>query len=361
MRITLVGPLPPPSGGMANQTLQLARLLALEGMDVDMVQVNEPCRPAWVGKIRGVRAVFRLVPYLARLWRSIGRADVVHLMANSGWSWHFFAVPAIWVGWFRRVPVVVNYRGGYAREFLSRQSRLVAFTMGRASCLMVPSKFLEKVFTDFDMRSRVVPNIVDINRFSSSGDVFSRPPVILVARNLEPIYDNSTAICALAALRKTLPQARLVIAGSGGEETSLRRLAVDMGQTDHVEFVGRVASEDMPGLYSNAAVVLNPSLVDNMPNSVLEAFAAGVPVVSTNVGGVPYMVQEGRNALLVKPGDAEAMATALLRVLGDKNLAKRLSVAGRETAAQYDWPQIRARLFSIYDEVARGRLAGAAQ
>src|SRR6202022_4669045 len=95
--LLLVGPLPPPSGGMANQTAQLAAMLAKEGCRVTVVRVNEPYRPSWVGRIRGARALFRLVPYLFRLARATQSADIVHVMANSGWAWHLFAAPAIWI------------------------------------------------------------------------------------------------------------------------------------------------------------------------------------------------------------------------------------------------------------------------
>ena len=82
----LVGPLPPPSGGMANQTRQLARLLEQAGVAVEIVQTNAPYRPQWVGSLRGVRAVFRLVPFLRNLWHAAGRVQLFHVMANSGWA-----------------------------------------------------------------------------------------------------------------------------------------------------------------------------------------------------------------------------------------------------------------------------------
>lgn len=85
LRIVLVGPLPPPAGGMANQTRQLGELLRQEGAQVEVVQVNAPYRPAWAEKLKGVRALFRLAPYVAHLWRAAGRANLMHVMANSGW------------------------------------------------------------------------------------------------------------------------------------------------------------------------------------------------------------------------------------------------------------------------------------
>ena len=125
LKIALVGPLPPPEGGMANQTRQLGELLVKEGAQVTLVRVNAPYRPRWIGRLRGVRAFFRLVPYVFDLWRAAGRVDLFHVMANSGWSWHLFAAPAVWVARLRGVPCVVNYRGGEADSFLDRSASSV--------------------------------------------------------------------------------------------------------------------------------------------------------------------------------------------------------------------------------------------
>lgn len=361
MRVALVGPLPPPSGGMANQTLQLSRLLSQENIEVETVQVNAPYTPAWIGRVRGLRAIFRLIPYLANLWRAFGRADIVHLMANSGWSWHLFSAPAIWLARVRGIPLIVNYRGGYAREFLQRQSAIVAVSMKRAASLVVPSRFLHQVFDEFGLPSRVVPNIVDVERFKPPVRVGDRPHVILVSRNLEPIYDNATAIRSLRLLRQSLPDALLLMAGSGPEAENLKKLAEDMGLQFAVEFTGRIAAEDMPALYARAGIALNPSRVDNMPNSVLEALAAGVPVVSTNVGGVPFIVEHEKNALLVPPGDEVAMASAMLRIFQDAALAERLTAEGRKTAESCAWPSVRDTLFQVYRDALDKRMSGTDQ
>ena len=95
LRLCIVGPLPPPAGGMANQCEQLARLLARDGLAVEVVRTNAPYVPAWSGRLPVVRALFRLLPYLVRLWTAAGRAEVVHVFANSGWAWHLFAAPVL--------------------------------------------------------------------------------------------------------------------------------------------------------------------------------------------------------------------------------------------------------------------------
>jgi glycosyltransferase involved in cell wall biosynthesis len=348
-RMALVGPLPPPSGGMANQSLQLARLLREEGIDVTFVQINAPYRPEWAGRIKGLRAVFRMLPYLAQLWRTAGQVQLMHMMANSGWSWHLFAAPAIWIAHLRGTPIVVNYRGGEADNFLRRSAGWVRPSMKRATSLIVPSGFLEYVFGKYGFDPKVVPNIVDLSRFSSAPEDGQRPaPHLLVTRNLEPIYDNATALRVLVKVRARYPDARLTIAGSGELRAELEQLAQELGVAPYVTFTGRVDAANMPALYRSADIMLNPSVIDNTPNSVLEALASGVLVVSTNVGGVPYLVEDGKTALLVPPRDPDAMAQAVLRLLEDRALAARMRAAGTSYVEQYSWASVRPRLLAAY-------------
>ena len=346
LRIRLVGPLPPPAGGMANQTRQLAELLRTEQAIVELVPTNPPYRPAWVGRLKGVRALFRLLPFITRLWQAAGRSDVMHVMANSGWSWHLVAAPAVWVASLRRVPVVVNYRGGEAASFLDRAGQLVAATIRRASRLVVPSGFLQEIFARHGMAAEIVPNIVDRDVFHPG--TAASVPQIIVARNLEPIYDNATALRAFAIVRQQRPDAQLLIAGTGPEADRLRALAGDLGVRQAVQFAGRVDRDRMAQHLRESAVALNPSRVDNMPNSVLEALASGVPVVSTDVGGVPFVVQHGKTALLVPPEQPEPMAQAILRVLTDSDLAQRLRDAGLVAAQGYVWDAVRPRWCQAY-------------
>ena len=353
LRVALVGPLPPPAGGMANQTRQLAELLRGEGLDVTLVQTNRPYQPAWLGHLRGLRALGRLVPYGLALWRACGQADVMHLMANSGWAWHLFAAPALWVARRRGVPVVVNYRGGGAPDFLARAAGRVRPQMLGAAAMVVPSGFLQQVFERFSIGSQIVPNVVDLRRFSPADpDVTQqRLPHLVVTRNLEPVYDNATALRAFAIVLRQWPAARLTIAGSGPELARLQALANELHVAGNVAFVGRLDRADMAALYRSASLMLNPSRTDNTPNSVLEAWASGVPVVSTRVGGVPFLVEHGRTGLLVPPRDAEAMAEAALSVLCEPALHASLVQAGLREAQRYTWEQVRPLLLATYHRV----------
>jgi len=353
MHIGLVGPLPPPFGGMANQTRQLAELLRSEGQTVSIVQTNADYRPVWVSHVPFIRAFFRLIPYLFTLWQQIGRCHIVHIMANSGWSWHLFAAPAIWIAKLRDTPVIVNYRGGEAESFFAGSPKWVHMTMRQATALIVPSGFLKAVFAHFDLPATIVPNVVDIAHFNSPEPRRSIRRHLLVARNLEPIYDNETAIRAFAIVHHVHPDATLTIAGSGPLAGSLRVLAESLGLNEAVVFTGRLDRDAMAKAYRKADLAINPSLVDNMPNSVLEALAGGIPVISTKVGGVPFIVSDEQTALLVPPKSPDAMAEAVLRLMHDSALSEKLVANGLAEVQKYTWPQVWPILAGVYDRVSQ--------
>lgn len=348
LRIALVGPLPPPAGGMANQTRQLAELLGAAGATVFLVQSNAPYWPVWAGKILFLRAFFRLLPYLVALWQMAGKVDVLHVMANSGWSWHLFVAPAVWIAKLRKAPVIIHYHGGEAESFLARSSLLVRRTMCQVSALIVPSGFLQAVFARFDMPASIIPNVVDLDRFRYSTPHWAERRHLFVARNLEPIYDNETAIRAFSAVHRVYPDATLTIAGSGPMADSLRALADNLGLGNAVVFTGRLDRDAMVEAYTQADIALNPSLVDNMPGSVLEALACGVPVVSTNVGGIPFIVRDEVTALLVPPRSPDAMADAIVRLIGDPTISQKLVENGLEEVKKYTWQRVWPLLAEVY-------------
>ena len=358
LRVGVVGPLPPPAGGMATQTLQLVSLLSEEQLDVSLVQTNRPYRPQMVEKLRGIRALFRLAPYLLSIWKMLGRVDVVHLMANSGWSWQLFSAPVIWLGYLRKIPVIVNYRGGEAQDYFEKSFSRVRPTLERASRVIVPSGYLEKVFAGFGVETTVIPNIINLERFSpiKARDVFDSEQRyrLIITRNLEPIYGIRTAIEAVALVRQQVPAIQLSIAGSGPQKAELEQLVSKLKLEDCVEFVGRLDAEKIVDFYHTADVMVNPTTVDNMPNSVLESLACGVPVVTTNVGGIPYIVEHGRTALMVPSGDSTAMAQEIVRLYQEEALRGTLINNGLKAVRPYAWPEVKGQWLAMYDLVRSG-------
>jgi glycosyltransferase involved in cell wall biosynthesis len=358
LRLGLVGPLPPPSGGMANQTRQLAGLLKAEGLDVAVVRTNEPHRPEWIGSLRGVRWLVHQIPYRRCLNEMSRDVQVMHVMANSGWAWFLLAAPAIEAAVRAKVPVIVNYRGGLAQEFLQASGPRVIATLKKIDALVVPSKFLQGVFAAHGIEAQVIPNVVDVATFTPSAT--PAPPGrshVVITRNLEHLYGLDTALRAVARLRTDYPRLRVSIAGSGPERAALERLTRELDLAETVRFTGRLEVADIARLYREADVVLNPSRADNTPNSLLEAAACGVPIVSTNVGGVPYLVEHGQSAWLVPVDEPTEMAAGLAQVLQNDELRRTLSFNAMALARSCAWPVVKGRWLQLYDRLAeRGRV-----
>ena len=351
-KIGLIGPLPPPSGGMANQLKQLEKLLESEGVDVFVVQVNAPYKPAFIQKIKGARAVFRFFSYLINLWKAAGKVDIFHIFANSGLSWFLYASPAIHIAKFRRTPVIVNYRGGEAESFFKKYFTWVRWSLKFSDLVIVPSGFLRSVFKKWNYKAEVVPNIINLEKFTPANkELDSTKPVIIVPRNLEPIYDNIAALKAFRHFINEFPDAEMIVAGSGPELKMLQNFAESEGIDRKVNFTGKVDNEKRVELYQSADITLNPSLADNMPNSILESLASGVPVVTTDVGGIPYLVGNEVTSLFVKPGDYIGMSAAMKRLIKDKELRSKLISNGSELVKQFTWDNVKNILFDNYAKV----------
>ena len=352
--VLLVSPLPPRAGGIGVQSAMWLRRMRADGWRVRALRYNTGERQvaSWPRPLRrGVKVLLWLV-YLLRVLAAVPRCDVVLLVTNSYMTFHLKARPVLRVaGWFGR-PVVLLYKGGDAARFLEAQGDVVLPAMRRAARLVVPSPFLEEVFAGHSLEAAIIPNMIDDERFT-----FRPRPVEplrgLVTRALEPLYNNACAIRAWAILRRRHPDAELWIAGEGPLKHELHRLA-EAECPGGVRFVGQVPHGEMGRLYDQCTVLVNPTNVDNMPGSVLEGQTAGLPVVSTNVGGVPLLIEDRRTGLLVPPDDPEAMAAAVEQLVLDESLAPRLVEAAREAVQPYQWAAVGPAWQGLLREVAEG-------
>ncbi len=356
LHVGLCGPLPPPYGGMANQLNQLYQLLIQEGIQVSLVQTNVLCPYKIIQKIKGLRALFCLISYVQHIWNLAGKVHVIHVLSNSGWSWQLFSAPVLWIGWLRNTPVIINYRGGEARTYFNDSIKWVLPSINKASAVIVPSGYLKAVFSDFGIESAIIPNIINLERFhvkSTCRQMNPLRPHLIITRNLEAIYGIVTAINAIALLRKTVPDVLLSIAGSGPQLKELQQLIIKENLQQNVSFTGKLTVEEITDLYLSSDIMLNPTTVDNMPNSILEAMACGVPVVTTEVGGIPYLVKHEETALLTEVNNPIAMVMQISRLLNEPDLYRTLSENGVRDVQQYNWQDIKQSWLALY-EAQRG-------
>src|SRR5258708_18801238 len=166
----------------------------------------------------------------------------------------------------------------------------------------------------------------------------------------EPYYQVDIVVRAFAEVTKTFPRAHLCLVGSGGMEKELRTLAASLNLAN-IEFAGAVPREQIGSYYDRADIFVNASRLDNMPVSILEAFAAGVPVVTTAPDGMRYIVDHERTGLLCAPGDWHALAKNITRLLLDQELAQRLAQNAHIESHRYRWEVVRTQWLDIYQSL----------
>lgn len=334
-------------GGQGVQARSLVDALRADGQPVTFIPIN-PRFPRPLGGLRnwrGVRTIVNQSLYIPGLTR-LAAVDVAHVFSAAYASFLLAPLPAMLAARAFNKQVVLHYHSGEADDHLANWGALVHPWLQLAHHIVVPSEYLRGVFARYGHHARVIPNVVDLSHFIYRE---RRPlrPRLLSTRNLEPHYRVDVIVQAFARLKPLLPEATLTIAGYGSEELRLRRLVED-GRLADVTFVGKVAPADMPKLYDDADIYLNASVVDNQPVSILEAFASGLPVISTPTGDIPAMVRHEQTGVLVPAFDPDAMAQAVVGLALQPEQARAFARRAHDTIGRYTWPAVRHAWADVY-------------
>lgn len=227
--------------------------------------------------------------------------------------------------------------------------------MDAATAVIAPSHYLLESLTPYREDIQLIPNPVDIKQYPFIQRAEVKPKLIWV-RAFHQIYNPLMAPRIVKKLSATYPDARLVMVGpdkGDGSLQDMQRLAAELKVSDHIELAGKVPHEDVPTWLSESDIFINTTDFDNTPSSLIEAMANGLCIVTTNVGGLPWLVEDGLDALLVPPNDPEAMSNAILRLLSDPALASALSTNARKKAETFDWSAVLPQWETLYQEVVK--------
>lgn len=338
VRVCIVGPSLDILGGQAVAAERLRRRLgALDGLTVDFLAVN-PRLPGpfrLLQRLKYVRTVVTSVAYVASLLLRTRRYDVLHVFSASYLSFLLAPTPAILIGRLFGRAVVLNYRSGEAHDHLTRHGAIARPIMRLASVIVAPSEYLVREFARHGLKARAILNFVELDRFTYHERRVPEPR-LFSNRNLETWYGVDDVIRAFALVQAHVATAELVVVGDGSQRPALEQLVRQLGLQGRVCFAGRVPPDEMPARYRSAEIYLNASRIDNMPHSILEAYASGTAVATTDAGGIPFIVSQEQTGLMVPVGDWQALGRAALRLLTEPGLASQLAAAGyRECQQKY--------------------------
>ncbi len=357
LRILVAAPSLDILGGQSRQAALLCDWLNRQSGMAALFVPHNPRLPGVLRQLQRIKYVRTIVTsfwYWALLLIRVRRCDVVHAFSASYYSYLFSAMPALLVAKLFGKKSVLNYHSGEAEDHLKNWPLTARPTMKWASIIVVQSGYLKDVFARFGLNAAVIASSVNLERFHFRQRNPLRP-VFLSNRLHEPLYNVACIVRAFAVIQRSRADARLIIAGDGTERNELERLAAEL-KLHGVEFIGRVDYTRMPAVYDAADIYLNSPNLDNFPNSIMESFAAGLPVVTTDAGGIPYLLSHEKTVLMVGTGDHVALAENALRLLDDQELADRITQHALEECDKYSAATERRRWIEVYKQLATGDL-----
>lgn len=285
--------------------------------------------------------VHRLADMLQAVYRHRNEYEVAQVEVYSGLA--FIWAEAVCAS-LRRLgkPYILTLHGGRLPEFAARWPGRVKRLLNSAQIVTTPSRYLHDEMCAYRSDLFSLPNAIDLAAYHYRLREGATPRLIWL-RAFHEIYNPTLAPKVLKLLVEKYPDVHLTMVGPDKGDGSRQRTeaeAARLGVADRLSLPGGVPKTEVPAWLTKGDIFVNTTNVDNTPVSVIEAMATGLCVVSTNVGGLPDLLEHDRTALLVPPNDAEAMAEAVSQVLRDPLLAAHLSGGARAWAEAYDWSAV---------------------
>jgi len=331
MNVLLICNYKPKVGGISGQVDILQKMLQADGHTAEVFSTKAPL-------LRRMLLPFKL--------KSTGKDfDVFHIHCCSNWGF-LPAVVGVSVGRRLGKRIVLTYHGGGGEKFFDRHPKLVRHFLTRTDANIVLSGFLAQVFEKHGLPFVTIPNILELDdsRFRQREML---QPNYICTRAHEPLYNIPCILRAFRKVQSIRPEATLTLVGGGSEHENLVRMTEELG-LQNVTFTGRVANEDIYTYLDRADIMLSAPTVDNMPVSVLEAMNAGLLVISSKVGGVPYMVKNNNTGLLFDSDDSDALAGKMIWAIDNQTVARAIALQGHKAVSRYRWENIKEQLYETY-------------
>lgn len=331
MKVLLICNYKPGVGGISGQVEILQRKLRSEGHAADIFSTKG--------------SFFWRLGLFSQLRKVARRYDVLHIHCCSGWGF-LPAVVGVTVGRRLKKRVVLTYHGGGGEHFFDKHTRLVKHYLTRTDTNIVLSGFLAKVFDKHHLPYTVIPNIIELDGSHYRERKEIKPHFICI-RAHESLYNIP---CILRAFQKVLieqPEASLTLVGDGSQHEALITMVKEM-ELKNVSFTGRVDNSEIYQYLDQAAIFLSAPKVDNMPVSVLEAMNAGLLVISSNVGGVPYMIEDNKTGYLFPSDDSDALASLMIQAVQQPSESTSIIRNAHQAVDAYRWENIKDKLYHTY-------------
>ena len=244
---------------------------------------------------------------------------------------------AILYGKIASKKIIVYVHGGDMAEWIDKYPRWYKYILSLPELVITPNKYLGLILEERGIKVHMhIPTFIDEKNYTFNLRTKINPN-ILYMRGMHRLYNPKMAIKAFSIIKKKIPNAKLTFVTNYCKEVKEYKNLVNKLELKDIEFIDRVKKEEVGMLINQFDLYIQTNNIENMPISILESWACGVPVVATNVGGVPFIADDGSDSILIAPNDYKSMAISCIKIINDSMLAERLSKQGRKKSMMYTW------------------------
>lgn len=333
MRVLMICNYKPGVGGISGQVELLQKKLREEGHVADVFSTKA--------------SLWKRLWMSPKLRRKAKDYDVLHVHCCSSWGF-LPAVMGVRVGKQLGKRIVLTYHGGGGEAFFDKHPRLVRHYLTKTDANIVLSGFLARVFDKHGLSYTIIPNIIELDGSNFHLREVIRPRFVST-RAHEPLYNIPCILRAFQKVKTAFPDACLTLVGDGSQHQQLMRQVNDMG-LDNVIFTGRVDNKEIYHYLDQSDMILSAPTADNMPVSLLEAMNAGLLVIASRVGGVPFLVDENETGLLFESDNDNELAEKMIWAVNNQENVKEILLKANRKVGEYRWENVKNKILSVYGQ-----------
>lgn len=326
-------------GGISGQVSLLDKYMREEG--------HETCIFSTIGNL--ITRLYRFMQLLV----VARKYDILHIHGCSDRGF-LPIVYGIIAGKFWNKRIIVTYHGGNALHFLAKKGIFVKKWLNKANQIVVLNGFLENIFREYEIPCQVIPNILECKEKNVTIDSLSIEQLkrkwgarFISVRHLKDLYNIPCILRAFEQVQRVIPDASLTILGEGEQRKLLEHFVIEH-HLNNVCFVGQVPQYEIQHYLAQANIMLSAPRIDNMPISIMEAMQHGLLIISSCVGGIPYVLTDDETGLLFESDNDEELAVKMIWAVEHPEQAIRIVIAASEDVKKYSWDVIAPQIRNLY-------------
>jgi len=311
------------SGKTLTHIETLSADLCLEGYEVEISS-------------KKVHKIYRIIDMITTFFRFKKTVDIVLIDTYSTTNF-WYAVIIARLCWIYKIAYIPILHGGNLSSRLHRNPKICKQLFGKAKINVAPSGYLYNAFAKANYKNiSLIPNTIPLDNYPFK-ERKKIAPKLLWVRSFAQIYNPIMAVEVLSLLIKEYPEAQLTMVGPDKDGSLERCKDYALSHNLPVTFTGKLSKDEWVKYSEESDIFINTTNFDNTPVSVIEAMALGLPVISTNVGGMPFLIENNKEGVLVEPNRPEMFVNAILKLLKSQKEANLIILKARDKVKTFDW------------------------